>query len=196
MNPFETSYARHARAGDAVRRRAEDEMAGRTVWCVSGTASGREAALRLHDLLRGLREQGIAARRRLTVPNEALLGDSVTADDVVVIHDLETAPLAEVARERGAHVVWLAGTEGESIRAWMDPRRQAAPVDAVLVVAQPRRPLAPAERVRLAIPAAGTTEVDPRAEAAWVRIMASIVHDDREETVGGRCHARPAIPAR
>jgi hypothetical protein len=176
VTDFETSYARHARAGEAIRQRAEDEMAGRTVWCVSGTASSREAALRLHDLLRGLRTQGISARRRRLSAlgreedpyeradreGDALLGDRVAPEDVVILHDVEAAPLAEVARERGAHVIWLAGIE----------------------------------RARLAMPAAGTTEIEPRGEADWARILAGIVHDDSEETVGGTLHARPAVPAR
>jgi hypothetical protein len=53
--------------------------------------------------------------------------------------------------------------------------------------------------VTLAMPSAGmvrAAEMGPPRGAAWLRVLAGIVHDDRDETVGGRRHARPTVAVR
>jgi hypothetical protein len=211
------SYRRHARAHEARRERAADEMAGRTVWCVSGVGAGRAPAQRLHDLMSRLEAHGVAARRsRLPTfgrgeedayaqterYGDALLGDRVGPDDVIVLNDVQAAPLALAARERGAHVVWFGAAalgEERASRAWGFLQRQGTPIDAFVLTAR-RRPRGPAvERVTLAMPSAGmvaAAEIGSPDEAAWLRVLAAIVHDDRDETVGGRRHARPAVALR
>jgi hypothetical protein len=202
------SYARRARAREAARERAADEMAGRTVWCVSGLLVAGAPAQRLHQTLSRLEAHGLATReRRLPDPRrqedpfaqverdgDALLGGSVAREDVVVLEDREMAPLARVARERGPHVVWLAASgEGRSSRAWQ------LPIDAVLFMASQVAGRSMPEQVTLAMPSPGVvaaTEIGPGGEMSWLQILAGIVHDDREETVGGRRHARPAVAVR
>jgi hypothetical protein len=202
------SYLRHARIREAALARAGDEMAGRTVWSVSGLAAGLRSAQRLDDLLRSLEPEGITGRsRRLPPPAEeadreqavrdsdVAIGGALAPDDVVVLHDSRAAALALPARERGAHVVWsdaaawelLSGGEGTAI-------------DAVLLSSR-RRPRrgAPLGRVTLAMPSAATVtaiEVGSHPQDDWLRILADIVSADRLETVGGRRHARPTVAIR
>jgi trehalose synthase len=52
--------AREARALEAVRKRMDDGLADRTVWCTSGLRAGRIGATTLHD---GLRRTGAEAGR-------------------------------------------------------------------------------------------------------------------------------------
>jgi hypothetical protein len=203
------AYVRHARIAEAARARAGDEMAGRTVWCVSGLATGLPAAQRLHDLLRRLEGDGVARSRRRLPPaaeeedreqairdSDEVVGRSLAPDDVVVLHDIRAASLALPARERGAHVVW------SDDAAWALLRRgQGDAIDAVLLSAPGRR--APRgyaeERATLAMPSDTTVtaiEIGPRPEDAWLQMLADIVRGDRLETVGGRRHARPTVAVR
>jgi hypothetical protein len=233
-------------SGPETLERAAAEMAGRTVWCMTGLPAGRESARRLHALLNRLGAEGVAVRRR-QVPapeplhalaerlermlegaamqparlgpaeeeiyaqavgdGDALVGRDVGADDVVVLHDPQVAPLARVARERGAHVVWrpsIASTHDEGAgRAWGFLRHRG-PIDALLLTTH--RPLgesAALERLMVAMPSVETVAArDIRAsregsrETAWLGVLAGIVHDDRSETVGGIRHARPTVAVR
>ena len=47
---------------ELTRRRAADELAGRTVWCVSSVRAGRRAADALRRRLRALPDDGLATQ--------------------------------------------------------------------------------------------------------------------------------------
>jgi hypothetical protein len=189
------------------RERAAAEMAGRTVWCLTGRAARQEPARRLHSVLNRLGPEGVAARRRQVAAVEplgdALLGDEVSANDVLVLHDSQVAPLAEVARERGTHVVlrWSPGLGPIQASRLL---RLDEPIDAFLLSAHRRLGAgASRESLTVAVPAIGrVTSSDVRAagegslEDTWLGLLAGIVHDDRSEIVGGILHARPIVPPR
>ncbi len=59
----EPDTARRARALECARQRAADELAGRTVWCLAAARTGAAAASALQDSLRGVHDDGVAARR-------------------------------------------------------------------------------------------------------------------------------------
>jgi hypothetical protein len=202
------SYVRHARIREAALARAGDEMAGRTVWCVSGLATGLRSAQRLNDLLRGLEVEGIAGRsRRLPAAAEeegreqavrdsdVAVGGALAPEDVVVLHDSRAAALALPARERGAHVVWSDAAAWEHLSGG-----EGAAIDAVLLGSRPSgRRGAPPRRLTLAMPSAATIaaiEVGSHPQDDWLRIFADIVSADRLETVGGMRHARPTVAIR
>jgi hypothetical protein len=44
VEPLRTTTSRGARMLELARRRAEDELAGRTIWCVAALPAGREPA--------------------------------------------------------------------------------------------------------------------------------------------------------
>jgi hypothetical protein len=98
----------------------------------------------------------------------------------------ERDPLAQEVRERGAHAV---------VRVRAMPGRPAAAVDAYLCLWSGRGAFAC--RVAAVMPRAGrVAEKDMRAaddDLAWASLLADIVGADREERVGGRRSARPAI---
>jgi hypothetical protein len=56
------SSAREIRMADFARRRAVDELAGRTVWCASALREGRPRARRLRASLRWAHDDGVVAR--------------------------------------------------------------------------------------------------------------------------------------
>jgi hypothetical protein len=66
--------SRGARALELTRRRAADELAGRTVWSVGACPLGAAAAGALNQRLRSPGEQGVATRRALLH-----VGDSLSA---------------------------------------------------------------------------------------------------------------------
>jgi hypothetical protein len=53
-----TSTSRDARLQELERRRAEEQLAGRTVWCVAALPGGREAAWALRNRLRAGSDEG------------------------------------------------------------------------------------------------------------------------------------------
>jgi hypothetical protein len=203
------SYVRHARIAEGARARAGAEMAGRTVWCVSGLGAGLTAARRLHDLLSRLEADGVVGRRRRLPPaieeegreqavrgSDEVVGRSLAPDDVVVLHDIRAASLALPARERGAHVVW------SDAAAWaLLGRGRGDAIDAVLLSA-PRSRAGRGdaeEQATLAMPSDTTVtaiEIGPQPEDAWLAMLADVVRGDRIETVGGRRHARPTVAVR
>ncbi|MEY2532498.1 MAG: hypothetical protein QOF29_408 [bacterium] len=143
---------------------------------------------------------------------EALLGSGVSGGDVVVLHDALTAVLAQAVRERGAHVVWdvkLAADAPDQATArdvWMFLRRHTAAIDAFLMTWEEHDDRGRhVERIAAVMPSAdvvATKELptpEPSAawhDVGWSSVLADVVHQDREEHVGGRLHARPAVAAR
>jgi len=146
--------------------RVGDGLAGRTIWCTP------EMRDRLRRLLRD--------RASVRSYEEA----RVARDDVVVMDERD--PLAQEVRERGAHAV---------VRVRAMPGRPAAAVDAYVCVWNSRGAFAC--RVAAVMPRAGrVAEKDMRAaddDLAWGSLLADIVGADREERVGGRRSARPAV---
>jgi hypothetical protein len=102
----EPDTARRARALECARRRAADELAGRTVWCLAAARTGAAAASALQDCLRGVRADGVAARRaRVPVPEP--LGRLVERLDEMLRGELRSSSwLGPEARE-----VYLQGAE-------------------------------------------------------------------------------------
>ncbi|MEY2533848.1 MAG: hypothetical protein QOF29_1758 [bacterium] len=144
---------------------------------------------------------------------EMLLGAGVARDDVVVLHDALAAVLAQAVRERGAHVVWdvklgVAAPGQETARdAWAFLRRYTSAIDAFLMSwLEPGDRGQPVERIAAVMPSVdivATKELPMPGEqdtawqdVGWSSVLADVVHRDRDEHVGGRLHARPAVAAR
>jgi hypothetical protein len=120
----------------------------------------------------------------------------VHEDDVVLLHDALTALLAEAVRERGAHAVWCVSVaaparSGPGAReAWRFLRSLTTGVDAY--VTRWGRGLA------AVMPSADlvTARAEPDTKLGWIGVLADVVRGDRDETVGGTRHPRPAVAAR
>jgi hypothetical protein len=65
---------RRARRLDSARRRAADQLAGRSVWCTAAAPTEAHAADALEHCLCGIRDQGVAPRRTLLALREPLIG--------------------------------------------------------------------------------------------------------------------------
>jgi hypothetical protein len=177
---------------------------------VSGEEPLRDAATHLEARLAGTQAgaPGTGAAERDCYATgvgsgEALVGDGVRPEDVVVLHDALTTVLVEAIRERGAHAVWhvrvQAGRHAAVEQALEFLRGYTAGVGAyVLTWTEP----AGDHDIAALIPSLGvlTAKRTDRGagaqELAWGSVLAEIVHADREEMVGGRLHARPAVAAR
>src|SRR4051812_10008407 len=72
------STAREIRTADFARRRAVDELAGRTVWCASALPEGRPRARRLRASLRWAHDDGVVARE-LQVTGQSELREAARA---------------------------------------------------------------------------------------------------------------------
>jgi hypothetical protein len=229
------SSAREARALDCARKRAVDELAGRTVWCASALRASGDSAGLLRSSLRWAGDDGVVASRLDVLADEplqrlaerldemlhgasyarpgageqeicadgmrggeTLIGPDVRADDVVVVHDPLTALLAEAIRERGAHSVWHVSiapdAPGAVVREALEFVRQfTSGLDAYMMRS--------GAHVTALMPSAdivADTEVhgDPYRDVGWGSMLAAVVHADRDETVGGTLHARPAVAMR
>lgn len=137
---------------------------------------------------------------------EDLLGNDVRPGDVVVLHDPLTAALAQAIRERGAHAVWHVRTEAppredeaDQARAFLRPYTSA--LDAyVMEWSDPSGAAYRVERIAALMPSADRmAEKDVGAghtDVGWRSLLADVVQADREERVGGRLHARPAVAVR
>jgi hypothetical protein len=190
------STARAARRLEGAGSRAADLLAGRTVWCVTNLPSGRDAALALRDCLQWAFGSGVGAS---TLYTDELDDEDVRPDDVVVLHDPLTAALAEVIRERGAHVVGRveAGPAGR--------RELPSAMDAYLTSWPASERGVRIERIACLVPSSGTVatvDVAPgpaaerRHDLGWSSALAAAVAADRADTVGGTRHARPGVPVR
>jgi hypothetical protein len=121
--------------------------------------------------------------------------DPVDPEDIVVLRERPTPELVEALRELGAHVLW-------HVAARLRLPAVAVAVDAYVMTwyHQPR----PGRRdhdMAAFMPCPGTVVakvltagVDD--ELGWRSLLADIVHNDRDETIGGTHHARPYVAAR
>lgn len=66
--------SRRARRFDSVRRRAIEQLAGRSVWCIAATPTETPAADALEHCLDGIRDQGVAPQRTRLQLREPLVG--------------------------------------------------------------------------------------------------------------------------
>jgi hypothetical protein len=170
------SSRRTERALDDARRRSADGLAGRTVWC-----TGRDLA----DALRHALEPDTTSA--------SFTLDAVRPQDVVVLDSEPSPELANDLRERGAHVMWHVGTA---------PAQAASAVDAYLVTWVERpRPGRIVQDLAALLPCSGIVVAKEIASSSrtglgWSALLADAVHADRDETVGGRRHVRPAVAAR
>jgi len=203
--------ARDGRSLRLSRERAADELAGRAVWC-AGPFPGAPATARLQvtadEPLRRLAERldamlgsGAQAAVELGPAEREICAQAVRdpypvvhEDDVVLLHDALTALLAEAVRERGAHAVWCvsvaAPARPSAGEAWRFLRSCTTGVDAY--VTRWGRGLA------AVMPSADlvTVKAEPDAELGWTSVLADVVRGDRDESVGGTLHPRPAVAAR
>jgi len=119
--------------------------------------------------------------------------DPVCRQDVVVLRERPAPELMESLRELGAHVVWHVARR---------PPAPAPAVDAYVMTwyARPRAgrrdhnlaALMPCARIVVAKDlVAGMDD-----ELGWTSLLADVVHNDRDETVGGTRQARPAVAPR
>lgn len=202
--PGTSSFARQrdARVLEHARDAAADALGGRTVWSLSALPSGAVAAEAVQACLCTPAPEGVAAQHRHLAAGEALdlaaldglLGGEIVAGDVVVMHDRVVALLVESVRARGAHALW---------QLQLGERPDALPrgLDACVAHA-PAAAAGAADRLAAALPAPGhlaLMEVECGRDGAglgWRTLLAGVVGEDRDETVGGTLHARPHVAPR
>jgi hypothetical protein len=194
----EPSSARAARTLESAWRRMLAELAGRTVWCVSASAAGRQAADRLYQSLQDTASEEVYSGR-LTLslgqsdPDEPLTRAQVAADDIVVLHDPRAAALAAPARDRRAHVIWRLSVNPPGARSV--PHQLALAVDGFVMTSGDRVAAIMPRPAVLAIKEVAQ-DFDCGRYVAWASLLADIVHLGREESVGGTLQARPSVAAR
>jgi hypothetical protein len=189
-----------------LRRPLEEPVT--TGWrAVEGDPALRLLASRIEAMLAGVlaSPDALGAHDRedyaeAVAAGEALLGEEIAPDDVVVLHDALAAVLADAARGRGAHVVRHlhatdpAGAGGAAAASdFLD--RFTHGVDAWVVTG-------PAG-VTAAMPSPGHLDRKETAERGsggsglcWRAVLADVVVEDREEHVGGTVGVRPVVAAR
>ena len=202
---------RVTRALGAAGDRVADVLAGRTVWCAAREAACRVPAAQLRARVASAGPDVSAAM----LPSAAAGGDDaatdwVRANDVVIAHDARTACFSEAVREHGGHAVFrfragfvptgsaraVLGLLAEMpacidayLLSWREDRGHGEVVERV-VAAMPAAGIIAAKEFPLGVPGE-----DPR-PLAWRMAVAEIVRTDREEAVGGRLHAKPAVAPR
>ena len=201
---------RVTRALGAARYRVADVLAGRTVWCAARDANCRTQAAQLRARVADAGLDVAAATLPSAGEDDEAAADWVRPDDVVIAHDASTLRFSEAVRERGGHAVFRfrAGfVPTASALADLElPAEMPACLDAYLLSWREHRGRGEVvERVVAAMPAAGIIAAkefplgipgeDPR-PLAWRMAVAEVLRTDREEAVGGRLHARPAVAAR
>ena len=181
---------RSARRVDSARRRAVEQLAGRSVWCIAAAPTETPAADALEHCLCGIRDQGVAPYRTLLQLREPLIG-LMERIDAWGPRDLEDVDWAMGGQRLG----------GVAVPAPLEPRSGRI---CHRVAIRSYRPRARAG-VAAYIAAAGVVsakEVDATGpgsdyeEIGWTTLLADVVRDDRAERVGGTVHARPSVAAR
>jgi hypothetical protein len=198
------------RALAAAGARVADVLGGRTVWCAAREPACRAEAERLRGRVTGAGPDLGAA----TLPTAAALdeaaADWVRPDDVVIAHDPPTLSFSEAVREHGGHAVFRfrAGfVPTESAQVALDLLAEMPTcIDAYLLSWREDRGHGEVvERVAAAMPAAGIIAAkefslgapgEDSRSLAWRMAVGEIVRTDRDEAVGGRLHAKPAVARR
>ncbi len=149
------------------------------------------------------------AYARGALGGEERIGQSVSAQDVVVVHDLLSALATQAIRERGAHAVWrLPVAEAPRVGAGaLELLRRLTPgIDAYVTTWLQRGSRGEVvECVAAVMPSAGIVATkefpirfagdEPR-RLAWRMAIAEIVRSDRLESVGGTLRPRPSVAPR
>lgn len=201
---------RVAHALGAARDRVADVLAGRTVWCAAEDPACWAAAARLRTRVASAGPDVIASTPPTRVEGADPGAGWVEPDDVVIAHDARTLHFSEAVRENGGHAVFRFQAPFVPTVAAQAALEllNAVPscIDAYLLSWRERRgPGAVVERVVAAMPAAAVVAakefpVGPHGEGprtlAWRMAVAEVIRADREEAVGGRLHAKPAVAAR
>jgi trehalose synthase len=192
--------------GSGVSARSLDVTAGDPLLDLARRLEGRLSGTS------GTRSDAGAADREVYADGmgagEGLVARRVRPGDVVVLHDPLTAALSKAIRERGAHAVWQvrigsAPREATVDEAWSFLRAYTETMDAYVVTRGSPMPggvvvgqvaaLIPSSGVLSAKLIEGGQESD---DLAWSSILADVVAGDRDETVGGTHHPRPAVAPR
>jgi hypothetical protein len=199
---------RVSRALGAAGARVAEVLAGRTVWCAAREGACRVEAAQLRAHVAGAGPDVSAAMVPAAAGDDAA-ADWVRPDDVVIAHDAPTLRFSEAVREHGGHAVFrfraaFVGTAATHAALELLAEMPAC-IDAYLLSWREDRGHGEVERVVAAMPAAGIVAAkefplgvpreDPR-PLAWRMAVAEVVRTDREEAVGGRLHAKPAVAAR
>jgi len=171
-------------------------------------------ASRLESMLRGSRSPLAPSEQTDSelyacgaASGETLVGQDVSAEDVVVFQDALGPAMARAVRERGAYAVWhvrlgrtpagVAATE-----AWGLLSLYASALDAYLMTWSRRsRPGATMRGVAALMPApdlVAAKEMRPeqRQGIGWGSALADVVEVARGERVGGTLRPRPAVSRR
>jgi hypothetical protein len=198
------------RALAAAGARADDVLGGRIVWCAAREPACRAEAERLRARVTGAGRDVAAATLPTAAAVDEAAADWVRPDDVVIAHDPPTLRFSEAVREHGGHAVFR-------FRAGLVPTA-SAPVALDLLAEMPACIDAyllswreggghgeVLERVVAAMPAAGIIAAkefvlgapgEDSRSLAWRMAVGEIVRTDRDEAVGGRLHAKPAVACR
>ena len=198
---------------DCLRRTGVDAIVAASV-DIPTTGPLLQLAERLEAMLT---DAETASEPPLGPADDEIVGDAVSgaaegfvagmrAGDVVVLHDALAAALAGPIRERGAHAVLRVSTgAARSGAAVVQARRflarHTAPVDAYVTSGRPSGVKGERlDRIVTLMPCPGAmTEKEVAHELndlGWIGMLGDVVQTDRNETVGGRRHARPAVPPR
>jgi hypothetical protein len=216
---------RDERVLELRRCRADDTLAGRTVWCATALPAAREIAddlrsrldapggrldvpgvepllvlaERLDAMLHGHPDAPGRGEAELAAGVHAdgddLVGSGVRPGDIVVLCDPLTAMLAEAIRERGAHAVWQVHPESAPAA------RSALDFLGPHTVGVDAYVVATGGQLAALIPTAGVVaakEVDDDSYTGdcWTCVLADVVGVDRGDAVGGTLHPRPVVAAR
>jgi hypothetical protein len=194
-------------AGDRVA----DVLAGRTVWCAAREAACRAQAAQLRARVAGAGPDVSVATLPFAGEGDEAAADWVRPDDVVIAHDAPTLRFSEAVREHGGHAVFrfragfvptasaqaalellaeMPGCLDAYLLSWRENRGHDEVVERV-VAAMPAAGIVAAKEFPLGVPG----EEDP-CPLAWRMAVAEVVRTDRQEAVGGRLHAKPAVAAR
>jgi hypothetical protein len=202
--------ARVTRALGIAGDRVADVLAGRTVWCAATEPAGRAEAAGLRARFAGAGPDVSAATLPAAAEDDDAAADWVRPDDVLIAHDAPTLRFSEAVREHGGHAVFRfrAGFVPTASRHaalellaempacidayllnWREDRGHGEVVE-VVVAAMPAAGIIAAKEFPLGVPGKDLRPL------AWRMAVAEVVRTDREEAVGGRLHAKPAVAAR
>ncbi|MEA2379159.1 MAG: hypothetical protein QOK00_3287 [Thermoleophilaceae bacterium] len=166
---------------ELLRRRALDALAGRTIWSIAVLPTGRADADALQQTLP-------------SVPTDA--AQHASPGDLVLLHDAVAAVQAQAARDCGAHAILLLAPRFPEVAAdayvlaWSSPLSRGLVGDRLAAFMPSADLVAAFDHTReAAVP-------ERPDEVSWNAVLAEVVQSDRMEAVGGRLHARPAVPLR
>jgi hypothetical protein len=198
-NLAEPTSTRAARTLEFAWQRMLAELAGRTVWCVSASSAGSQAADRLYRRLQDTASEEMYPGRFTLSPGQAspdepLTRAQVAAEDIVVLHDPRAAALAAPARDCRSHVIWrLPVSRFRGARSV--PHPQALAVDGFVMTSR--------DQVAAVMPGPAVLAVKAVAQGfeggryvAVASLLADVVRFGRAESVGGTLQARPSVAAR